>query len=380
MLEDSNINPTKQQDDEYEIDLSTLFKKIIFHYKFIVLFGLIGGLAAFIYASFQPKVYESKTVIYPQDKGGSALAALAADLPIPLSVGGKSGADYLMALLKSDSMTLKTIKQLELTTNKKFIKKRKVSNEKVVKHFKKNIKITRDKTGGAISISARSYDMHLSAMIANKIVDNLGEMVQTSSKRKADFISERLRETARDLKNAEDKYKKFLEDNKIAQVDEQSKAFINSFTEIEGKIIELNAEIEKLKSSLANVGNPDILIELEVKKNALESSKQILENKKNEMLKDLNSFPEISIEYIRHQRDLAVLNKTYELLIQQYQLANISQHGEDGDYQVIDRARPIKEYIAPLKSRYVFLGLIIGSLISIIYIFIKNKKEIRCVV
>ena len=64
----------------------------------------------------------------------------------------------------------------------------------------------------------------------------------------------------------------------------------------------------------------------------------------------------MAADYARLERNIAVYSKTFEILNQQYQLERITQKGEDGDYQIVDRAQPDPKPVAPRKSTNAAVG------------------------
>ncbi len=373
MLSQSDTGVTQRGTDD--IDLLPVFWKLLSWWKVWALFGLLGAIVAFGYSLTIPREYASTSVIYAQDSSGSGLAALVKDLPV--SLGSGSGGDYLAALLKSDTMRLRVIRQLKLQDNPKFHGKEKPSLDEVARVYSNRVTVSRDKVGGSITVSATVFDPRLAATVVNKIVDNLGDMVITSSKAKSHFIAKKLGETAALLEEAEDQTRDFQEKNDIAAIDEQAKIFITEMGSLDTKLLDLDVELQGLESRLANAGDPDQLVAMEIQKRSLLSSRAILEAKKKDMMGRVSTLPEVGLQYMRLQRKLAVLGKTYELLTQQYQLAQISQRGEYGDYQVIDRARPVYKKVAPRTMVNAAFGGTLGALLAVILMSVITNARGR---
>src|SRR4030067_1216828 len=115
----------------------------------------------------------------------------------------------------------------------------------------------------------------------------------------------------------------------------------SKLAELDGRALGVEVQLREIESELANSGELNALVQLEVRKKALQESKQFLDARIEEIQRSMGELPVVTLRYARLQRNVVVLSKTYELLTEQYQLATISQHGEDGDYQIIDRARPV---------------------------------------
>lgn len=370
MSTDAAVRRDSLQDDP-EVDLREQVRKWRARWKLLLAF-ILGGMAlAFIYTKMQPNIYESKASLYV--KSTSSTAGLLADLPIGLSQGS-SGSGYIIALLKSETMYRRVIVQLNLLQSHAFADRRVCNIPSAVEELSRSAMVHEEKDG-TISLIVRSRSPELSAKIANAMVGNLGTMVITVSKKKTDFIQGKMTGTLRDLEKAENDLMIFQKRNSIASIDDQTKAMITELSELDSKLVELDVQQQDIRSQLANSGDLNDLVGLEVELKSLESSRSFLENKRTDLQKKLETLPQMGLEYMRLQRRVASLTKTYELLLQQYEMESISQRGEDGDYQIIDKAHPNKQKVAPSAARNAVLGGMIGLMVSMgLASFMSNPK------
>jgi uncharacterized protein involved in exopolysaccharide biosynthesis len=170
----------------------------------------------------------------------------------------------------------------------------------------------------------------------------------------------------------------------VADIDEMSKEMIRQLGELDGRLIVLDQELQAVISELSNAGRMNVLVEQEVRRRALESSKEYLVARREELHKQLTKLPAVGAEYVRLQRDVMVLTKVFELLTEQYQLTSITQKGEDGDYQIIDRARPNHKKVAPRTMVNTALGgfltfILAGIAINLRENYRYNKTRRRSV-
>jgi len=326
---------------------------LIGRWKYLAVFTFLGALVGFVVSLFMPKIYQSRAAIYARQSGTAASILNA--LPVPISGVSGTPSSYYVALLQSDTMLVKVIDRLGLMRRPEFRNDTRPDMEDAIRRLKRWVDV-KEKRDGTVEILARSTNPYLSARIANAMLDCLDRMVVTTSRRKVEFISGRLKETVRDLRKAEDDMRRFQEANNVALVDEQARSLIQKLSELDGRLLALDVELEELSSRLANAGELESLVDDEVRKRALESSRSLVLAKRAELQEQLARLPEVATEYARLQRRISVLNKTFEVLTEQYQLHRITQQGEDGDYQVIDRARPITRKIAPRKLVNTVLG------------------------
>ncbi|MGC8863166.1 MAG: hypothetical protein ACP5R5_10390, partial [Armatimonadota bacterium] len=286
----------------------------------------------------------SRAAIYARQS--STAASILNALPIAVNSLSAAPSSYYAALLQSDTMMHKVIDRLKLTSRPEFCNHGKPDIEEATRRLKRRV-VVKEKRDGTVEIVAKSRSPYLSARIVNTMLDCLDRMVITTSRRKVEFISARLKETMRDLRKAEDDMRRFQEKNNVALVDEQARALIQRLSELDGRLLALDVELENLSSRLANAGELESLVDYEVQKKALESSRSVVLAERADLQQQLTRLPEVATEYGRLKRRLDVLSKTFEVLTEQYQLQRITQQGEDGDYQIIDRARPITREVSP---------------------------------
>ena len=362
---------TIRAQDTAEIDLGDVASRLMVRWRILLFTFIIGALAAFCVSSLLPKKYESCATIYAQQN--SLSSSLLRDLPTGLISSGGGSSGYLGVLLRSDTMLRRVIYTLNLTKNRNFCQSKQIDIDKVIKRLKESVTVAENKNG-SIDIVVRASNPKLAAKIANAILDNLGMLVSTGSERKTDFISEKLIEVNRKLHLAEDDLLRFQKKNDVASIDEETQSMITQLSELDAKSVASEMELREVNSELANSGELDTLVGLEVRKKSVESSKQYLDKRIAELQEKMSDVPAVAIQYARLQRKLSTLNKTYELLTEQYQLASISQHGEDGDYTVIDRARPVKEPVSPRRMLNTAIGGMIGLFIGAFAAVRANKS------
>ncbi len=313
-------------------------------WKVLVVCTLVGALCGFTVSRILPRIYQSRATIYA--KQSRAGASILSGLPIAINTGSGNSSSYYAALLESDVMLRSVITRLQLLRLREFTHGRKLSMEKATRRLRRSVDV-KENRDGTLDVLTRCTSPYLAARIGNTMLDCLDGMVVTTSRRKVAFISGKLDETMRHLREAEDDMRRFQEANDIALVDEQTKALVEEISALDGRLLALDVESEELSSRLANAGELDSLVGDEVRQRSVESSRSFVMEKRAELQEKLALLPEVATSYARLERRIRVLNKTFEVLTEQYQLERISQQGEDGDYQIIDRARPVMLKISP---------------------------------
>ncbi len=339
-----------------EIDLDDVVSRLLARRLVLLVAAIIGALVVYSASRFLPKTYESKATIFVQTTSGGL--GLSRDASFILGTGsGRSG--YLITLLQSETMRRAVASSLRLAHRKELGADGDI--EKAVRFLRANVSSDEDRNG-SIDVVAKAPTPFLAAAIANSFLENLGRLVKTSSKRKATFISERLEDTAGRLRKAEDELLSFQQHSDVASLEDETRGVITQLVDVADRLTALGMELEQVESELRNSGEPDRLVDLEVRKRSIEASRESLLDDQRRLRSKLSSLPATAMGYARLQRNVAVLSKTFDILTEQYQLATISQYGEDGDYQIVDHARPDRRPVGPKPVR----NACIGGLLSLV--------------
>jgi len=88
----------------------------------------------------------------------------------------------------------------------------------------------------------------------------------------------------------------------------------------------------------------------------------------------MNVLPNIGFQYLRLKRDTLILEKVFELLTQQFELAKIEEVKDEISFQIIDKAIKTQKRYRPRILVNTALSVFLGLLIGLTIIFIKEKK------
>ncbi len=131
---------------------------------------------------------------------------------------------------------------------------------------------------------------------------------------------------------------------------------VDELGKLEGQQVAHRCRLAAGGSQLENAGNLSALVDLQVRKKSLESGRNYIIEQERQLHNKIGRLPAVAADYARLERNIAVYSKTFEILNQQYQLERITQKGEDGDYQIVDRAQPDPKPVAPRKSTNAAVG------------------------
>jgi uncharacterized protein involved in exopolysaccharide biosynthesis len=270
-------------------------------------------------------------------------------------------------------MMRRIVSELDLSKNPLFTGDLPLSEERAQLKLKRSVNVKQDKNG-AVTIIVRTRDAKLASEIVNHMLDNLSKLFLSKTDQKNRFTQKKLSETEKQLEAAEQAMLVFQTQHDITLIDDQTREVIRKLGDLDTQLIALDLQIQQTKSELANQGDLDELVKLRIQKTALEASRNVITSRIDQIRRKLSGAPQISLEYARLQRNIAMLSKTVDLLAEQYQLATVTQHGEDADYQVVDWAQVREEPVGPRNAVNGALGAACGALLASLIVISRRPK------
>ena len=142
---------------------------------------------------------------------------------------------------------------------------------------------------------------------------------------------------------------------------------------------EVNAAVDSSAASL-NTAYAELLKNqavAEAQASAASASEDAIKAKKAEKEKNMDAFPETKMQYIQLQSDSNLKQEVYLNLVKQCEQGKIQQAMESMDIQIVDMANLPDEDkpVAPKKKIITGIGIIMGMLISCIYILCLYKRD-----
>lgn len=373
---------------EDEIDLFELLGVLKKYWKMVVVFPVIVALLVAVYSLFMPNYYKATGTIFVHSSGGGgALASLMGSLPLAslAGLGGSGGgANYLTVFLKSATMSDYIIKTFGIATNTAIVGNNPPDPEDIVydrllKQIEKIVSVDNDVKTGLITISAETMSATTSADIVSAYIERLNMFSKGPQKEKRIFIEGQLNGMSKDLEKAENDYKAFQDKNKMFALDKQTEAAIDKMAQLEAQRVSSVVSLEMQQSLLKSSGNVTELVKVEAQKVAEEAKSSAIKKEMEDMEKELANLPDISMEFLRLQRNLKVKEKLYAVLTEQYEMAKIAEAEEGSQFEVIDRPRIPELKSKPKRAIMVILaGLSAGVLAvfgAFLMEFLKRRKE-----
>ena len=339
-----------------------------------LILGLVflGGIIAAVIAFLVPPTYTATAIIMPPQPQSSSAAALLGQLGgvaglASQNLGIRNPADLYVGILSSRTVADELITRFKLRDVYK----------------KKNLTDTRKKLASRtrfnsvkyslIQISVEDLDPKRAADLANAYVDRLQEqnsrLAVTEASQRRLFFERQVEAEKNNLTEAEAAFKKMQEQKGIFQVSSQVEAVIRSMAQMRAEVAAREVNLERLKAG-ATTQNPEVLrqeIELKAMRGQLqEMEARSTKRSQGDPLMPTTMVPGASLEYTRRLREVKYRETLYELLAKQYEAARIDEAKEASVIQVVDRAIPPDKKIAPTRSLYIFVGVVLGGALGII--------------
>ena len=152
------------------------------------------------------------------------------------------------------------------------------------------------------------------------------------------------------------------------QLDSLNNALVNEVTAaVDSSAASLNTAYAELLKNQAVA---------EAQASAASASEDAIKAKKAEKEKNMDAFPEAVMQYIQLQSDSKLKQEVYLNLVQQCEQDKIQEALESMDIQIIDAAKLPDEDkpSAPKKKWIIGIGLLLGCLVSIVYVVFLYKR------
>ncbi len=363
------------EDESEGIGFSSFCLILRKRWKLILVITLAVFLLSVIYTLSLPNYYKSSASVYIFPKNYSSLSAFFNNVKSD-SLLDSGEVSLLNTSLKSESMSEYIINKFGIATNpavigNKSLKEEDLIFDRVLFNLKKIVFINYDTNNNLMTISAETMSATTSADIVNAYLEKLEDFTNSPQKDKLKFIENQLSKVSKELEKTENELKTYQEKHNFFSLDKQSSGIVNKLASLEAQKNEvefsigwLKNYIEKADSSKDNTDELKIQIEANVwKKNSIEQKMQELE-------KELNEFPDTSMEFVRLKRNLSVKEKIFEILNEQHEIAKIAEAEEGCQYKIIDRPRVSRLKSKPSRTSlcilYTFAALVLSIGLAVV--------------
>ena len=388
------------------------------YWALVVLFFLVGSLAAATYSLLLPKEYDATASLLPPQDGGASralLGNLAAQPGAGALVGGflpgmTSTKDVFVGILKSRTMQDDAIKKFDLVKVYELEEsKAPLRDARNLLQQMTNIRASRE---GVISVTVAAYDPKMAADIANFYVENLDRLNTTINVTEAGrtrlFLEERTAEARKALRDSEDRLRAFQTQTKAVVMEGQTKAAIEGTAKLEGQILAAEVQLKTLET-YSTSRNPDVI---KLKESVEEMRRQLrrmehgrgqsdrrqgldvrgqdkaLERQRTEdsagddrgggdFSMSLGSIPTTGAQLVRLVREAKIQETIFTLLTQQLEQARIAEAKDTPTVRILDRAVAPEWKSRPAVTKNTILGGIAALLVGIVVALMLDSRSKR---
>lgn len=359
-----------------------LLAAILLRYKwFILLFTLIGTIAATIVAFILPNWYSATANVVPPKSTSLGFEGIMNNLSSTLKdigltkLGGKGeGAYSLLVILESRTVKDSIIKKYNLMERYEIESGRMVD---VRKAFEENLEIESEKEGN-YTITITDKDPKIAAMMANdyvQIANNLAQNIfNLESKVNKEYLEKRIKATEDNITKVSDSIRIYSQAKLIFSPQDQAKALSTALVDLKAELMKQEIILDLLTNKYGKE-DPYTIMQTGV----INQLKTQLSNAQNQPgfggNFSLNKAAEVGIEFMRLYAEFETLNKVKAFLIPMLEEARLNEVRQTQSLFIVDKAVPPDKKAKP-KRLLIILGSAIGLLLlSIIFTLIFNSYK-----
>lgn len=360
--------------------------------KFIVIHLISVSVIAVVLSLIVPHTYNSSATILPSEGSG----ALNTIIPPQMTEGlggaisrltgtGRDDKNMLLSILNSRNLATNVISEFNLMERFKA-----PTIEDAIEEYREMVSVSiNDELMISLSVRVKSRFFNLqndvdearklSFDIANFILQTLDERFTSLNVERASFerrlLEERFRQNQEDIRHIEEKALDFAEKNSLISLPTQIESAVETAASLESQIIINEIELLVLRQTFSD-NSPDIRrkqILINESRNKLNEIK--LSGSSQEDYQVFPSFtkaPQLILEYARLQREERVQNIIYEFLIQQLEQVRLEEAKQTPTLQYIDLPVQPTKRVAPVRSIFVIILVMIGTILGAGYILVHE--------
>lgn len=375
--EDTAAGPEKFH--PLDIVLALLRRKI-----WLVISPSLFIIAAIVFVSMQTPRYSAVArLLPPKTKPNTATMLSQTGSLAGAGVGGvlegqKPVVDMYLAILQSRAAAEFIETSFDLRKRWKT-----ESNEQVFNRLSGMVKIT-PSPNGIINIEVEDIDPVWAAKLANGYAAALQSITQElavndASKRRV-FYEQQMNLSLQQLTIAEMALRKIQQETGVLKLDAQLDMAIRESSRLRTEIANKETELASMQA-FATTGNADyqrLKFEIDALKHQLQQWRQPVLSAPDVALQASEGvLPEISMEYVKHVREVKNLELVYELFLKELQLTRIDQVKDAIMVELLDKAVPPDAPSFPKKKRTVTIAGVVGLLLAIVMILLIELIKIQ---
>jgi tyrosine-protein kinase Etk/Wzc len=359
------------------------YLSVILKWRRLIFWNTVALTALAVAVSFilPPRYTAVAQLLPPSDEGdifgitsllgggaGSSLSKLKAGL-----TGTTTTSDLTVGILSSRTVMQNVAERCSIDVHYRI---RKPTPEKLVRKLKDMAKFS-SSNEGIVKIAVEANSRQLAALVANAFVAELDSFLRYSNISRGHnmrvFIEKRLGQMDTSLAAAGESLKAFQEANKVASVEDETKAAIDAYAKMKSELSLQEAEYEAARSG-ATDENPYV----DNLRRQISASR--VELRKLERGGGANGFgvgfgvsfdqlPVVAAQFARRYLDFKIQQEAYAALYEQYEYAKILEARDAPALTVLDYARPPERRSFPTRFKIVILVFLFGLAAGCVFAF-----------
>lgn len=375
-------------ENEQELSLLDIWLILWRRKGLIFLLTFLFGAVATIYAFTAPFIYRGECrVLPPASRGGGLMSQLGGFADLMGFASSSSASQMIIGVLKSNSVVDAVIQKFGLDE---------YYEQEIRFHLRRtvlgNLEALEDRDSGVLTIAYLDEDPKRAADIANEFVAQLQAKMRDMSNKDAierrEFFENQLRQAEQQLHDAEQDMMKYQQNSGVLSLGSQTASLLGSIASLRNQIAAKNVEISSL-ASYAREDNPRLklarsqLDAMTKELHRLEEEQKRTERRQGrvlsgDILSSLGNVPELSVEYMRRDRNLRFANVKYDTMLRQYENAKLSEASDFSTVQIIDKATPPDWKYKPRRGLIMVIGTMMGFALGVFIAFLSaHIKSIR---
>jgi len=364
------------------------FKAIVAWRKFIIIATLVTAGIIAVVSLLLPKWYTASAAIFPPDQKGSMplYSDLIQSMQMPLlgqlGRGARPETIYI-DMMKSRNIGMRLVEEFDLYEQYGAS----LPEEALYAlHSHTNFTFLEN---GLISVGVEDRNPQRAADMANRYVSLLDEFNRglniTRASKTKEFIGRQLVVRREQLAKSELELRKFQEENKALDLEEQLQSAMLIITELTSEAIALETELRILENYASPTSD-----EYGQKKQEYE---QVLGQLKKLKLSDagndedlvrayiptLEDVPEIALQLIRLKRNVEIETAVYSMLVKEFEKSRIEEARDTPTVQVMDPATAPSLRSRPRRKAMVVIGALAGLgwsvFLSVLVVAWRENRE-----
>jgi uncharacterized protein involved in exopolysaccharide biosynthesis len=334
---------------------------VVRRWKTLLLFTILGGVAAGVYAFMAPSWYSARLTVVPSTRSQESAAMLLAS-KLPGIDASSADSKRIEAVLTSTSVTDEVIAKFDL--QKRYgTAFHEQTRQTVWKHCSTSV----DKKSGVVALICEDKDpkvaMEMTAYfgeVGNRV---FGRVMTSSAREEVRFLEAQVASARKDVDEASLRLREFQERHKVIDLPEQAKAVISAMASIKGELVSKELELSYLSSFASRTESSVLQLRQQIA--IMESKLRQLESaaakatpaagsaSKGEFFPEAMAVPELRFELEQLLRDQKIKETVFALMTQRLEMARVDAARDTPTFSILDhptlptfRSRPIRRKVA----------------------------------